>query len=60
MRAAKIDENGYVLNVILVPYLDFMPGLIAAEESGAPGDWWSGTEFIRPQDPRFPPRPVSP
>lgn len=58
MRAAVINEQGYVTNVILVPYIDFMPNLILAEDEGNIGDWWSGTEFIRPEDPRFPPREV--
>ena len=58
MRAALIDEDGYVINVYIVPYLDFIPNLVLADVDGDIGDWWSGTDFIDPTDPLFPPREV--
>lgn len=54
MRAALIDADGYVLNVIVVDDYNAWPGCIPAETSGNPGDWWNGTEFIIIWDPRHP------
>lgn len=54
MRAAQLNEESIVINVIIVPYIDFLPNLVEAEEAGNIGDFWSGTEFIGPTDPRHP------
>ena len=46
MRAAQI-EGGFVVNVIEVESLDFLPGLVDA--AGAEiGDSWDGNAFSRP------------
>lgn len=57
MRAAQLDEFGYVINVIIVESLDFLPRLVLAETSGNIGDYWDGDEFIGSDDPAFPPHP---
>jgi len=48
MRAHIID-NGVVVNTIEVESLDFLPGLIDAQQGGAIGDLWDGQTFIRPE-----------
>lgn len=46
MKAAFVD-NGTVLNVIEVPALDFMPGLVAVGADCEPGGTYSGGVFSR-------------
>lgn len=38
MRAHQLDANGVIVNTIVVPALDFMPGLSDASIGGQPGD----------------------
>lgn len=57
IRAAVLDDYGYVTNVIIVYDLNFMPNLVEATDDGNIGDYWDGTSFIRPWDPTFPPHP---
>lgn len=53
-RAALIDADGYVINVIVVDHYEDWPGCIPAETSGDIGSWWNGEEFISIWDPRHP------
>ena len=46
MRAAVI-ESGFVVNMIEVESLDFMPGLVDGEGGGI-GDLWNGQSFTKP------------
>ncbi len=57
IRAALLDDYGYVINTIIVYDLNFMPNLVEATDTGTIGDYWDGTNFIRPWDPAFPPHP---
>lgn len=59
MRAALLDEDSYVINVMVVGSLDFMPNLVLAETAGNIGDYWDGENFIAPDDPAYPPHPTS-
>lgn len=45
---AHVIENGRVANTIEVPDLDFMPGLVDAEQGGQIGDQWDGANFYAP------------
>ena len=45
---AHVIENGKIINTILVESLDFMPGLISAENGGSIGDTWDGENFTPP------------
>lgn len=38
MRAHQLDANGVILQTIIVPALDFMPGLVDASIGGQVGD----------------------
>jgi hypothetical protein len=49
---AHIIENSKVVNTIEVDSLDFMEGLIDAENGGAIGDTWDGMQFIAPAVPK--------
>ena len=57
IRAAILDSYNYVINTIIVEYLEDYPGAILAETSGNIGDFWTGTEFIAWYDPAWPPHP---
>lgn len=48
MRAHQI-ENGVVVNTIEVESLDFMPGLLDAENGGSIGDTYENGQFITPE-----------
>lgn len=50
MRAAEIID-GKVVNILEVPSLDFLPGLVEAALQGNIGDTWDGNQFITPADP---------
>lgn len=51
MRAHLLDENGVIINTILVDDLDFMPGLVDAEIGGNIGDSIiNGAPVPKPQD----------
>lgn len=54
MRAALLDDDGYVINVVMVPSFDYMQNLVDARTAGNIGDYWNGQEFIAPDDPRYP------
>lgn len=54
MRAAIIDEDSFVTNVVEVSSYDSWPGCIPAQNSGGIGDWWHDGEFITIWDPRHP------
>lgn len=45
---AHVIENGKIANTIEVDSLDFLPGLIDADQGGAIGDLWDGEQFITP------------
>jgi hypothetical protein len=46
---AHIIENGVVVNTIEVESLDFMPGLVDAENGGKIGDLYENGQFTTPQ-----------
>jgi hypothetical protein len=48
MRAHLI-QDGAVVNTIEVESLDFIPGLVDAEQGGAIGDLWDGESFTKPE-----------
>lgn len=47
---AHVIENGVVVNTIEVESLDFMPGLVDAENGGSVGDIYANGQFIQPTD----------
>jgi hypothetical protein len=48
---AHIIQNNIVINTIEVESLDFMPGLIDAENGGSVGDAYIDGEFVKPVQP---------
>ncbi|MES2729925.1 MAG: hypothetical protein V4621_07525 [Pseudomonadota bacterium] len=53
MRAALI-ENGFVVNVLEVPDLNFIPNLVDATNGGNIGDQYVNGQFIPPAPPQPP------
>lgn len=53
MRAALI-QNGFVINVLEVENLDFMPNLVDAENGGNIGDQYINGQFVQPSPPAPP------
>jgi hypothetical protein len=54
MRAAIVDEEQVVINVIVVDRYEDWPGCLPAEDTGNIGDWWSGQRFVTVWDPAHP------
>lgn len=48
--AAVLDENGIVINRIVVRDLADFPGTVDGT-NGNIGDHWDGAKFVRPQQP---------
>lgn len=46
---AHVIENGVVVNTIEVESLDFMPGLVGAENGSSIGDRYENGQFIKPE-----------
>lgn len=46
---AHVIENGVVVNTIEVESLDFMHGLVDAENGGSIGDIYENGQFIKPE-----------
>lgn len=55
---AHVIENGVVVNTIEVESLDFMPGLVDAENEGSIGDTYENGQFIKPPAPPAEPAPT--
>jgi hypothetical protein len=55
---AHVIENGVVVNTIEVESMDFMPGLVDAENGGSIGDTYANGQFIKPPAPEPAPAPT--